>query len=103
MDLGAFVLTIDNGREHLELADQEGWTSTIQSGMTIVMSIIMTQVIYGRAPRKCQCPFCDCWNSLKGNSGKSVIDWWVFHDPFNSDVLMNFQSILQATVPGQNG
>ena len=24
MDLGAFILTIDNGREHLELADQEG-------------------------------------------------------------------------------
>jgi len=81
MDTGAFVLTIDDGREYLQLADEEEWTSTVQRGMTIIMSVIMTQLQEGheRSPTKYQCPFCDCWNSLKGNNGKSSINWWVFH------------------------
>jgi hypothetical protein len=78
MDIGAFVLTIDNGRKHLELTDQE-WTSTIQGGMTIVMSIIMTQNIYEKTPREYRCLFCHCWNKLKGTNGKASIYWWVFH------------------------
>jgi hypothetical protein len=78
MDIGAFVLTIDNDREHLQLTDQEGWM-TIRSGMTIVMSIIMSQEVRERTPTKYQCPFCDFWNKLEGNNGKSSIDWWVFH------------------------
>ena len=48
MDVSAFVLTIDNGREHLQLTNQEEWASTIQPGMTIVMSIIITEEIYER-------------------------------------------------------
>jgi hypothetical protein len=79
MDIGAFVLTIDDGREHLQLTDQEAWTSTIRGGMTIVMSILMLQEVRETTPTKYQCPFCDCWNKLKGNNGKSSIDWWVFH------------------------
>jgi hypothetical protein len=76
MDIGAFVLTIDDGREHLQLTDQEGWTSTIQCGMTIVMSIVMTQQSYfWEETYHYKCPFCECWNSLQGN--KSWIDWWV--------------------------
>jgi len=78
MDVGAFVLTIDDDREHLQLTDQEAWTSTIRGGMTIVMSIIMSQEVRETTPTKYQCPFCDCWNKLLGN-GKSSIDWWVFH------------------------
>jgi hypothetical protein len=35
MDIGAFVLTIDDGREHLQLANQEGWSRTIRGGMTL--------------------------------------------------------------------
>jgi len=102
MDVGAFVLTIDDGREHVQLTDQEGWTSTIRGGMTIVMSVIMTQEVNKRTPTKYQCPFCDCWNKLKGNYRKSSIDWWVFHRPLQIWVLLiNSQSIMQATVPGQ--
>ena len=34
---------------------------------------------YKTTPTKYQCPFCERWNSLKGNNGKSSINWWVFH------------------------
>jgi hypothetical protein len=44
MDIGAFVLTIDDGREYLQLTDEEGWMSTVQRGTTIIMSVIMTQL-----------------------------------------------------------
>ena len=79
MDIGAFVLTIDDGREHLQLTDQEDWSSTIRGGVTIIMSIIMSQEVIEATPTKYQCPFCDCWNKLRGNNGKSSIDWWAFY------------------------
>jgi hypothetical protein len=79
MDIGAFVLTIDDGREHLQLTDQEGWTSTIQGGMTIVMSVGIAQEVYERTPTKYTCPFCRCHNRLKENNWKSSIEWWVVH------------------------
>jgi hypothetical protein len=80
MDIGAFVLSIDDGREHLQLTDQERWMSNVQCGITIVMSVIMTQEVSELTLTKYQCPFCDCWNRLKvKNNGKSSIDWWVFH------------------------
>ena len=79
MDIGAFFLTIDDGREHIQLTDQEGCTSTIRGGMTIVMSIIMRQEADNTTPTKYQCLFGDCWNKLRRNNGKSSIDWWVFH------------------------
>jgi len=103
MAIGAFVLTIDDGREHLQLRDQEGWMSTVQCGITIVMSVIMTQGIYELTLMKYQCLFCDCWNRLKvGNNGKSSIDWWVFHGAVKLP-LINSQSILPATVPDPTG
>ena len=46
MNIGAFILTIDDGREHLQLRDQEGWSSIIRGGMTIVMSMIVIVRIY---------------------------------------------------------
>ena len=79
MDIGAFVLTIDDGREHVRLIDQEGWTSTIRDGMTIVMSVIMTQQGEKRTRTKYQCPFCDFWNKLKRNNGELSINWCVCH------------------------
>ena len=79
MDIGAFVLTIDDGREHVELTDQEGWKSIIREGMTIAMSVLMTQRGDKRTPTKYQCPFCDFWNKVKRNNDKSSINWWVFH------------------------
>jgi len=77
MDLGAFVLAIDNGREYLQLTGQDEWERTIQSGMTIVMSVIMTEEVSDRAPRQYECLFCECLNNLKGDNGQSSIDWWV--------------------------
>jgi hypothetical protein len=78
MDIGAFFLTIDDGRGHKQLTDQEGWTSTIQRGTTIVMRAMLAQVD-AMTPRRYRCPFCDCQNRLEGNHGNSSIDWWVFH------------------------
>ena len=79
MDIGAFVLTIDDGREHLQLTGQEVWMSTIGGGMTIVMNVGMAQEVYERTPTKYTCPFCRCQNRLKGNNGNSSMGWWVFH------------------------
>ena len=62
-------------KEYVQFTDQEGWTSTVQSGMTIVMSLVMTQEAKETTATKYQCPFCDCLNSLKVNNGKASIDW----------------------------
>ena len=97
MDVGAFVLTVDDGREYLQLTDEEEWTSTIQCGTTIIMSVIMTQLQEEATPTKYQCPFCDRWNSLKGNSGKSSINWWVFHYLFNCDGCADKPSVDPAS------
>jgi len=76
MDTDDFVLAIDDGREHLQLTDQGEWTSTIRSGMMIVMSVVMTRV-YETTSAQYQRPICDCWNGLKGNNGQSPIDWLI--------------------------
>jgi len=78
MDIGAFVLAMNNGRKYIQLTNQEGWDTTIQSGMTIVMSVIITQRVHFLEDKKYQCPFCDCWNGLKANNRKSSVDWWGF-------------------------
>ncbi|KIM45584.1 hypothetical protein M413DRAFT_442249 [Hebeloma cylindrosporum] len=71
MDNGDCVLAVDDGRKPLQLRDEEGWMNTVQSDMTIVMSITMTQkVFYHRKKMKYQCLFCDYWNRLVGNNGK---------------------------------
>jgi len=62
-------------KEYVQFTDQEGWTSTVQSGMTIVMSVVITQEAKETTATKYQCPFCDCLNSLKVNNGKASIDW----------------------------
>ncbi|KIM42531.1 hypothetical protein M413DRAFT_444254 [Hebeloma cylindrosporum] len=69
MDISALVLTVDDGREPLQLTDEEGWMNNVQSGMTIVMSVIMLQHTFSRdetIETKYQCPFCDCWNRMNG-------------------------------------
>lgn len=78
MDIGAYVLTIEDGREYLELTDQEGWSNIIQCGTTVVMNVIMTQMtqeVYERSVTRCKCPFCNCRDGLKGNDGKSSVTW----------------------------
>ena len=72
MNLNAYVLTIDDGRQLLQVTDQEGWSRIVERNMTIVMSIIMTQAAFRK---KYQCPFCDVWNRLKDNDEQSSMDW----------------------------
>ena len=72
MDIGQFFLTNDDGREYLQSTDQEGWESNIQCAMTIVVCKCYhdTDGLWDDT-MKYQCPFCECWNSLKENKGKS--------------------------------
>jgi len=100
MNLNAYVLTIDDGRQLLQVTDQEGWSRIVERNMTIVMSIIMTQAAFRK---KYQCPFCDVWNRLKDNDEQSSMDWWVFCRSLHIVLLIYRQSILQATLPGQAG
>jgi len=75
MDVGAYDLGIDDGKE-LQLMNQEEWPRVVQCDTTIIMSIVITQLAYHK---KYQCPLCDFWNVLNGNHGGSSIDWWDFH------------------------
>ncbi|KIM35191.1 hypothetical protein M413DRAFT_14710 [Hebeloma cylindrosporum] len=62
MDCGAYDLTVDDGKaNNLPLTEdlEEEWSSVIQSGTTIVMSVVMVQQTYRR---KYRCPFCEIWN-----------------------------------------
>jgi len=45
MDIGAYDLTIDDGKKQLQLTHQEEWSSAVLRGTTIVMSIVMVQHI----------------------------------------------------------
>jgi len=100
MDIGAYVLAIDDGRQVLRVTDQEGWSNIVERDTTIVMSIIMTQQAHRK---KYQCPFCDVWNRIKENHEQSSVDWWVFCRSLYIPLLMHRQSALQATLPGQQG
>ncbi|KAF8954802.1 hypothetical protein BDZ97DRAFT_1765741 [Flammula alnicola] len=71
MDIGAYDLSIDDGKERLQLMNQDTWSSAVQPGTTIVMSVVMVQLAHGK---KYQCPFCDFWNTLQNNFGRSSID-----------------------------
>jgi len=87
MDIGAYELSIDDGKERLQLTTQQSWSSIVQHGTTVVMSVIMAQRAY---QKKYKCPCCDCWNILKGNYGQSRIDWWVLDiclEPLSSSTL----------------
>ena len=72
VDLGAYELAINNGRETLEITDQNAW-SRIESDMTIFMNIAVV-----RLPSKdCrQCPVCHARNYPRDNSEKFIIDWY---------------------------
>ena len=83
MDISAYVLTTDDGREHRQLTNQPGtlgWSSVIQQGMTIIMSVVIRQPDFLNTYI---CPFCDCWNRLKENNGQSSTDWWALSPVFS--------------------
>ena len=72
MDIGAYILSIDDGKEGFELMDQDGWSSLVQRGTTVVMSVVMGQPIEWA---QYKCPFCDIWNKLKEHGRQSSINW----------------------------
>ena len=72
VDLGAYELAIDNGKQTVEITDQNAW-SRIECGMTIVMNITVVRMAY-KDWRKC--PVCRARNYPRDNSEKFTIDWY---------------------------
>ena len=66
-------MAIYNGRETLEITDQDAWSS-IECDMTIFMNIVLL-----RSSRKDwrECPVCRTRNYPRDDSGKFVADWYV--------------------------
>ena len=73
VDLGAYDLAIDNGRETLEITDQNAWSS-IECGTTIFMNIVLVRGPYGDWDK---CPICDTKNYFHDYSAKFTIYWCV--------------------------
>ncbi|KDR68142.1 hypothetical protein GALMADRAFT_161217 [Galerina marginata CBS 339.88] len=65
MNIGAYILSIDDGDEGIQLIDSDAWSNVVGHGTTVVMSIVMRQEF---AERQYKCPFCYNWNALKGQS-----------------------------------
>ena len=66
-------MAIYNGRQTLEITDQDAWSS-IECDMTIFMNIVLL-----RSSHKDwrECPVCGTRNYPRDNSGKLVVDWYV--------------------------
>ena len=73
VDLGAYDLAIDNGRETLEITGQDAWSS-IERGTTIFMNIVLVRPSY---KNWCECPICHTRNYLRDDSERFIIDWYV--------------------------
>ena len=72
MDIGAYDLAIDDGRQGLQITNDVEW-SRVQPGTTIVMSIILSKPRLRQ--RKYQCPSCKIWNEVDEIVGRSALDW----------------------------
>ena len=75
-NIGAYDLTIDDGKEQRQITNQEEWSNVVQRGTTIVMSVVMVQET---CEKKYKCPFCAFWNWQDEGSGQSSIGWWGFN------------------------
>ena len=93
VDLGAYILAIEDGREQLQLTDLL-WSSTVQRGTTIVMGILVGQPSYRKSYL---CPFCDCCNKLNENDRKSSANWWAFFTPFSGCGSAHRLSVVPAS------
>ena len=72
MNIGAYDLIIDDGREQRQLTNHEDWSNVIQHGTTIVMRVVMVQET---DEEKYKCPFCAFWNWQQEGYGQFSIDW----------------------------
>ena len=73
MKIGAYDLTIDDGRAQHQLINQEEWSNNVQRGTTLVMrAVIMQQT----DEKKYKCPFCEFWiQNKQEDHGQAWIDW----------------------------
>ena len=78
MNIGAYDLNIDDGREQRQLTAQEEWSNIVQRGTTIVMRVVMVQQTDEKGY---ECPFCGFWNK-QDDYERSSFDWWGFKSPF---------------------
>ncbi|KDR68146.1 hypothetical protein GALMADRAFT_146629 [Galerina marginata CBS 339.88] len=65
MDTGDYILSIDDGDEGIQLRSPNIWSSVVQQGTTVIMSVVMKQEF---VEREYKCPFCYNWKALKGQS-----------------------------------
>ena len=73
IDQGVYELAIYDGRETLEIADQDVWSS-IECGMTIFMSITLLRSAHKDWR---ECPVCHLRSRLRDSSEKFIIHWYV--------------------------
>ena len=73
VDLGVYELAVYDGRETLEIANQDVWSS-IECGMTIFMNIALIRSSYVDWRK---CPVCHTNNYCRDNTGKFALDWYV--------------------------
>lgn len=83
MDIGAYDLCIDDGKEerHLTKRDNFKWSSIVQHGTTIVMSAVMAHIVDSE---RYNCPFCDSWNEVTKDLGRASINCDSCNRPFQS-------------------
>ncbi|KIM34609.1 hypothetical protein M413DRAFT_33160 [Hebeloma cylindrosporum] len=81
MDIGAYDLCIDDGKEeqHLTKRDNFKWASIVQHGTTIVMSAVMAHIVDSE---RHNCPFCDSWNEVTKDLGRASINCDSCNRPF---------------------
>ena len=79
INIGAYNLHIDDGREQRQLTNQEEWSSVVQRGTTIVMRVVMVQQT---DEKKYKCPFCEFWIKQGGYEQSSISSWWGFNSSF---------------------
>ena len=70
---GAYELAIYNGRETLEITDQNVW-SRIECNMTIFMNIVL---LWSSDNNWRRCPACHTSHCPRDNSGKFIVDWYI--------------------------
>ena len=73
VDQGVYELAIDDGRQSLEIANEDVWSS-IECGTTVFMSLALLQA--GHKARWHECPVCFVKNHLRNSSENFITDWY---------------------------
>ena len=81
-------MAIYNGRETLEITDQNAWSS-IECDMTIFMNILLLR---SSDNDRRECPACRTRIYPPDNSGKFLVDWYVMILPIDDAVHLSADS-----------